>query len=379
MKTILNRSWNLILAGMLIIPSYGFTQEEEQPLEIVKSNVERIKQEIDAVTKPSEKVSMGLYLSDLDFEQVYEMHYPHNYGVKVRGVTKDGNAGRAGIIKGDVILEFDGSKVRFENHLLRLRNAKKVGESADLKIWRDENTFTTQLQFDPAPMGIAKTSKPKKTRLSPGYGGGGPEAIYIEFDFTGINNLLALNGFNKVTDGYTVAYGGGGHGNVGKGWFIGGMGAGLDKQQQLPVKDENGNTTGHKKYKFSTGFGGVTLTKKVPFMTERIVLDFGIMLGGGETSIAMHQTTGDYSWSDLINGNNNHTLEYKKAYFVYRPSLGALVRIKNWVGLHGSVGYFGSYSANDQWTDANFDFSVTGDSPNTPNGLSGSIGFWFGF
>ncbi len=318
----------------------------------------------------------GLYMDDIDFETAYEMHYPHNYGVYISSVIQGGNADQAGIISGDIIMEFDGEKVRFEDHLLQLRDTKEIGDSIDLTVFRNEKVIQIPLTFN-----SYERSEPDKSHftfhvegdLSPGFGGGGPEIIILDFDFAGINDLLTSNGFDGLSESNMVLWGGFGMGNVGDGWFIGGMGAGFEKQEK--INTENGT----RKYKFKTGFGGVTVSKKVAYRSERIVFDFEILLGGGETSVEVHQSDGDYSWVDSINNSESYSLQYKKGYFVYRPSVGLLIRIKNWVGVHGSVGYFGSYSTNDDWKETNFGFTVQGDSPETPSGLSYTLGIWFGF
>jgi hypothetical protein len=318
----------------------------------------------------------GLYMDDIDFETAYEMHYPHNYGVYISSVVQGGNADQAGIISGDIIMEFDGEKVRFEDHLLQLRDTKEIGDTVDLTVFRNEKviqipvTFQTYARQEPDDHHFKFEIDGE---LSPGFGGGGPEIYVMDFDFSGINEFLTVNGFDGLSEGQTVLYGGFGMGNVGNGWFIGGMGAGIEKQEK--INTENGT----RKYKFKTGFGGVTVTKKAAFRSERFVFDFEMLLGGGETSVAVHQSDGDYSWADKIEEFNSYSLRFTKRYLVYQPSVGLLVRIKNWIGVHGSVGYLGTYSTSKDWQDTNFKFTVQGDSPETPSGLSYTLGIWFGF
>lgn len=328
--------------------------------------------------KPS-KPKFDAYLKDMDFEKAYEKHYPYNYGVLVTGVEYGGNSQKAGLIKGDIIMKMDGEKVLYEDHLIGLRNSKKIGDTVTLKIFRNEKLLEKTITFSPPYKDKDEDGDDhdeEKKKLSVGYVGGGPAFYHIDFDFSGINTLLQLNGFDSMNDGYVVAYGGFGMGNVGKGWFIGGLGASYDRSEQILVPD----TTGvYRSYDFNSSFGGVTITKKIPLFTKNIVLDFGMMLGHGETSISINQTSGDFTWDEEIEGGENYSLHYKKSYLAYRPEVGLLVRIKSWVGIHGSVGYFGSYSKDNKWTDQNFDFTVDGTSPNTPNGLSYSLGIWFGF
>jgi len=397
----------ILSAGFLLTPQSALSQVEEEEIEEVieelEEAVEEIGEELEPVFKElpgllkvnkvhaiglgeareerSGVPKLGLYLDDMSFKEAYETHYPENYGVMIDDVIRGGNADRAGLRDGDIIMEFNGERVRYEDHLLRMRDSKKIGDTVSISFFRDERRMTTELTFYPS-IEISEEREEvsvMKKRLSPGYGGGLFEPVIIEFDFEGINDFLDVNGFDKITEPYVVAFGGGGMGNVGKGWFIGGMGAGFEKRQQVPVKDSEGLITGQKLYKLTSAFGGVTLNKKYPLFTERMVLDLGIMMGGGGTELIVSQTDGDLTWSDNISGKNTYSIRFYKTYFAYRPSVGLLVRIKNWVGIHGSMGYLGTYAPDDKWTERPFNFTVGGASPVVPSGPSYTLGFWFGF
>ncbi len=190
----------------------------------------------------SRKPKFDLYLSDIDFQDAYEKHYPYNYGVLVTGIIKGGNSDRAGIMEGDVIMEFDGEKVRFEDHLISMRNSKNIGDTIEIKVFRNEKVVTTQLTFNP-PVREEKAGEffKGKGKLSPGYGGGGFEPIFVDWDLSRLNDFLVLNGFEEVSNRMVVAWGGGGAGNVGKGWFIGGMGAGFETHDQATINNVTKN------------------------------------------------------------------------------------------------------------------------------------------
>ena len=74
-----------------------------------------------------QKPKLGVYLEDMDFEDAYEMHYPECYGVLISSVISGGNAHKAGLTDNDIIMEFDGEQIRYEDHLVNLRNTKKIG------------------------------------------------------------------------------------------------------------------------------------------------------------------------------------------------------------------------------------------------------------
>ncbi len=395
-----------LTAGLVLIPIPGLAQEDEASevqLEEVQTQLEEAKEQLELTkdvlqttggfldegqTENSERrhgVKLGLYIDDLDFEEAYQRHYPRNYGVLITGIVRGGNGERAGLLKDDIIMEFDGEKVLFEDHLLNLRDSKIVGDSVDITFFRNGKIRHTTLVFAPEKVQIDKGSKviEKKKKLFPGYGGGGPSAVLIDYNFAGINQFLRRNGFSALNSSSAVVIGGYGMGNVGNGLFIGGMGAGMENSQQIQVKDKDGTLLGYRKYKLGLGFGGVTLTKKYPVYSNRFIVDMGLLLGGGSLSIQMNQTDGNLAWDNEINSASTYSVTYKKDFFVYQPSVGLLYRIKNWFGIHASVGYFGTYSSNKDWTDDMFLFTVTPasgkDSPSLPNNLSYSIGFWFGY
>lgn len=405
-----------LTVGLILIPVNGLAQEEEKDdledgLENIGERFEKWGEEMEEWGEQVEQSvkegkpimpippilfsenqkgyksspRFGLYLDDLDFEDVYEMHYPENYGVLIDGVIRGRNGDRAGLREGDIIMEFDGEKVLYEDHLLRMRNSKHVGDTAEIKYFRDEKVMTTILTFYPPEELLGKDAEisDKKKKLSPGYGGGSFEPVYIDFDFAGINSYLQNNGFGKAFDGNLIVLGGGGMGNVGNGLFIGGMGAGFSKREQIPVRGDINQIIGQKRYQLDFAFGGVTVTKKFALFTKRLIFDMGVMLGGGGISLKVSQSDGDFSWEDKIGDANNYSVKYEKGFFAYHPSVGLLIRIKNWFGIHGSVGYFGTYAFDDKWTEKSFDFTVSGDSsgdsPAMPSGRSYSLGVWFGY
>lgn len=323
---------------------------------------------------------LGAYIEDMDFEDAYEKHYPYCYGVYISSVVNGGNFDLAGIRGGDIIMEFDGEKVRFEDHLLQLRDSKNIGDTVTIKLFRNEKEIETELTFAAPKPKEGKGDKEvqhfpgmrKEKKLHPGFGGGGPEVILLKADFDGINKILQANGFDDLTDTYMPLFGGYGMVNVGNGWFIGGGGYGYEKIQKISINN------GTRRYEYIVGFGGVTVNKKIA-LAKNIVVDLGILVGGGEASLELRQTDGDYTWNDSFDDNPSYySLKYRKTFMAYRPTAGLLVRVLPWMGIHGSVGYLGSYSFNDDWKDDYFDYTVKGDSPKVLNGLSYSLGVWFG-
>ena len=325
----------------------------------------------------SSSPKLGAYIEDMSFEDAYEKHYPYCYGVYVSSIIKGGNSDLAGIRGGDIIMEFDGEKVRFEDHLLQLRDSRNMNDTVIIKVFRNEKEIETKLTFAAPKPKTEKDIKQfpdmkKERKLHPGFGGGGPEVILLDADFAGINKILQANGFDDLAGTYMPLFGGYGMGNVGNGWFIGGGGYGYEKIQKKSIDG------GTRRYEYLVGFGGMTVNKKVALM-KNVIVDLGLLVGGGEASLELRQTDGDYSWDiDFDDNPNYYSVKYRKAFMAYRPSAGLRVRVLPWMGIHGSVGYLGSYAFNDDWKDDYFEYTVSGDSPKVLDGLSYSLGVWFG-
>ncbi len=353
-------------------------QLEEANKEMEKAG-QHLNMNLDIGITNDQKLQLGLYLEDIDFQEAYEKHYPYNYGVLVSGVVNGGNAERAGIVKGDIIMEFDGEKVRYENHLTSLRDTKTYGDTVTLTLFRNENIIERSLTFSPpAPKTeVTKNGKVilKKQKLFPGYGGGGPMATFVDFKFPVVSDLLEINGFARLDNSTITYYGGYGMGNVSHGLFIGGGGAGFTMEQQIPRSDG----TGFKSYTLNSGYGGAMVHKKKALFTKKLVLDFGVMIGGGSTDLTIASTDGDITWSSNVETMDSQSFTFKKDYFVYQPTIGALIRITDWFGIDANVGYLGTYSKNNEWKDANFDFSVDGGNPDILNSMSYTVGIWFGY
>lgn len=324
-----------------------------------------------------DKIKMGVYIEDLTFQSAYEMHYPHNYGVLITKVSKGTNADRAKLMNNDIVMTWNGLKVRGEEHLRSLINSQHAGDMVELTYFRNEEEFTTNITFlapPPKPAHIDKKIKIKKSKkLSPGYGGGFVNAKYIDFDYSELNAILTQFGFTELTPERTLYFGGGGMGNIGKGWFIGGRGYGFMNQEAISIEG------GKRHLVVENGFGGVTLTKKYPLFTKRLVIDFDLMIGGGMMTIEMGETNG-YDWQNTeLSGKYQ---KFQKGYGIGETSVGALLRIKNWFGFHARYGLMKTFTFNDNWTEKTFmtaSYTVGGNAPELPFGKTATVGIWFGF
>ena len=360
-------------------------------MEEVENALDDINVEV-LVSRTSESTpKMGVFLSNMDFEDAYKMHYPYCYGVYVTGVTKDGPAQKAGIIKGDIIMEFDGKKAKFEDNLVKLSRSKNIGDNVKVKVFRDEDVLIADLTLatlTPKDSDIIITKdglkKKIKKKLSVGHGGGGwiPVWFVDDNEFADINHVLDAYGFNGLDEKGILMQGGGGHGNVGKGWFIGGMGAGysIDKKKGHITEDGEPVT---RRMLYTNSYGGVTLDKRIA-ITKNLVTSLGFMLGWGGHNLQISQTDGAYDWLELnddMDKSANNAIELEKNYIMFQPKATVMYRILDWLSIRAEGGYMLSHSYTGGWDavscEDNFEID---NSPETPyQGYTISIGPWFGF
>jgi len=293
-------------------------------------------------------------------------------------VVKGSDAERAGLRKNDIIALYNGEKVRGHNHLSNLIKSSKIGDIVKIHYSRNgkHEFYTTYLTYSSIDQNCETdvNTKHKAGKLSPGFGGGGPYAKFVDFDYSGINEFITGFGFFGLSPERTIYFGGGGMGNIGKGWFLGGKGFGFKHTEDITIG------TGVKRHLIvENGFGGVTLTKKFPVFSEKFVVDTDLMLGGGTIFIKIGESDGfDWSSSEIT----GQLQSFEKYYLAAETSIGLMYRVTNWFGFHGRVGQFEIFTLNDNWTESTFDadtYTVNGDAPEIPSGNTYSIGVWFGY
>ena len=341
---------------------------------------------------------LGVYLNDMDFEDAYKMRYPYAHGVLVNGTVNNGSADQAGIIEDDIIMYFDGSKVLYEDHLVRLIRSKHFGDQVQVIFWRDEALDSTIVTFvkpvkkdkEKALTLVDEEKEEKKRRNSRGYGGGGFTPMLVEDPFVDAVALMTNLGLSSTpfkTEGI-ILWGGSGQGYVGNGWFLGGFGNGTSYSNSIPITV--GSEVIDRKVSMAIGFGGFTVEKRLaPFSWA--TLGVGVGLGGGGIDVSVTQNDGDFSWitigADLLDTRTT-TVNFSKNYAIAHPRASLMLKLTPWMRLKAEYGYLYGYSFSDGWNTTLGDGSIEMEkesyeldgSPATELAASTiSLGLWFGF
>jgi len=388
--------------------SSEISMEIEQALEEVSIELEAAMQELETElasdpeinimlglrSKDSRTPKMGVYLSDMTFKRAWEMHYPYCHGVLITGTTGDGAARKAGLIDDDIVVEFGGTPVRHEEHLVSLIQSHAVGESVPVKYFRYGEEATTVLILQTASGDVTPIEEivdiedvePVKMKKRPGVGTGGGSwyPVWYTPDFADVNQVLDGLGFETLREEGILLNGGGGKGNIGNGWMLGGMGAGysFDRSINAAVGPDN-DINVIRRMRYSFGYGGVTLDKRFPLF-NKITPSVGFMLGWGGTTIEIDQTHGSLTWGEfdeaLDNSYNSH-LKLHKDYILFQPKATILWRFTDWLGIQVEGGYLFSYSWNKGWDNeiVEDNFEVAGSPETSLDGYTITIGPWFGF
>jgi len=92
---------------------------------------------------------LGVTLKDVTAEKARDLKLPGEYGAVVESVDADSAAAKAGLEKGDVIVEFAGERVRSVAQLRRLIHETPAGRTVSLQVIRDGQTRALSATLQP--------------------------------------------------------------------------------------------------------------------------------------------------------------------------------------------------------------------------------------
>ena len=87
---------------------------------------------------------LGVGLLEINEDSAADLGMGEAYGVEISNVAADSPAERAGIEKGDVVLEYAGQHVMGVEHLVRLVKETPVGRQVKLKVLREGSALDLQ-------------------------------------------------------------------------------------------------------------------------------------------------------------------------------------------------------------------------------------------
>lgn len=117
----------------------------------VPSNMARIIK--DSLIKEGKVIRgwIGIMVQDLTAELAEKFGLKEPYGVIVTDVTKQSPAYRAGLRRGDIIIEYDGKQITESAILKNLVAQSKIGSTVNLKIFRDGQNYAISVTIAQLP------------------------------------------------------------------------------------------------------------------------------------------------------------------------------------------------------------------------------------
>lgn len=328
----------------------------------------------------------GLYLEDLTFPKAQELSYPHTYGVLITGVVKDSPSWHYRLRQDDIIMQIGSRQTTNNATLDKITQGLRAGDQISITIFRDGKVESLDMTLGSRSGSLTSSSSPIKTqkkKLSAGYGGGSWIPMWVHLDMVDINDLITDStlGFNKTRENGVLQQGLGGKLSIGKGFFLGGQ---VTTYRDTKKKTNASDATYHIWLKQQNMMGGVTLDRRIP-ITKNFISSVGLMVGGANHELEFLNTDSNYDWNELPNtiaSSNNTHFRLKKSYLLVQPRAELMYRFLPWLGLRAEAGYAYGYPLTQDWRVKgleNESYEVT-NSPDTKyEGLTLSIGPWFGF
>ena len=108
---------------------------------------------------------LGVRMSEVDSDLVEALGMIKPYGALINDVEEDGSADEAGLLPGDVIIEFDDKEIKFSTDLPHVVGQIKSGTKANAKVIRDGKEITLDFVLGELPVNNEEFI-PAKTQIS---------------------------------------------------------------------------------------------------------------------------------------------------------------------------------------------------------------------
>ncbi|MCC6544047.1 MAG: DegQ family serine endoprotease [Nitrospirae bacterium] len=99
---------------------------------------------------------LGVYIQDITPELAKQFKLSSNRGALVSDVMEGSPADKAGLQRGDVILQYNGKEVENNSHLRNIVAQTQVGKTIDVKVIRDGRTELIKVVIGELPAEMAK-------------------------------------------------------------------------------------------------------------------------------------------------------------------------------------------------------------------------------
>jgi len=98
-----------------------------------------------------ERSWIGVSIGSVSKELAELLDRPNEEGALISGVMNDSPAEKAGLEARDIVLEFNGEKIKEMRNLPKEVAQSKVGKNYEMKVWRDGKVKTITIKTEPFP------------------------------------------------------------------------------------------------------------------------------------------------------------------------------------------------------------------------------------
>ena len=127
------------------------------PVNDVKDLIDQMINDPDSVQAQTKGSQIMLGITIVDITEAMSKQYSMPVGVYVREVSEMSAAERAGLTKGDIIVEFDGETVTCADDLNAIKAKQTPGDTVEMKIDRNGKEMTIEIVI-PQPTEVETTS-----------------------------------------------------------------------------------------------------------------------------------------------------------------------------------------------------------------------------
>ena len=129
------------------------------PIDVVMNVADQLK-----ATGQVRRGQMGVQVQEIRADDAKGLGLPDTRGALVADVVQGGPAEKAGIERGDVIREVDGTRINQSSDLPPMIGARAPGSRVTMKVWREGRTRDFTVTLDELDEGLAAPSPRSSTR-----------------------------------------------------------------------------------------------------------------------------------------------------------------------------------------------------------------------
>jgi membrane-associated protease RseP (regulator of RpoE activity) len=371
--------------------------------------VETFEKDTLELQKKGEEAVLGIVMNnDLTFDVAKRKQWNEQYGALVSWVTSGSAAEKYGIQDGDIITNFNGQKVLYNDHLRKLIKSRAAGDTVAIVIYRDGKFYKTDVVMGAAqePEKVVtldreieyhdfKYRRKEKNRIIYGKTSGGIswEPMWYSPDWTDINNLAAAYGFTSFSKDMELAgenYPGillhsinfspvdESHGIQNTAGIYFSFGDGVTKTNKVS------GTSFEEKLTLKNNFFGVVFGSSIPFF-DKIILSPKVKAGFWNTQLTLSRTSGELTWNEITESFDDpatNTLKMERKYYTLSPTVELVYKVTDSFGIHAGVSYMYGFGRHSGWKTKSENMKSYDiiDSPDTKlDGYIFTVGPWLFF